>query len=68
MNLAATHNTPATRTKVQPTMRVEFLDPKTGNIITRFVVVSNKMDLRSLNKLIVWAANHSVELRLHPAN
>ena len=66
MNLAATHNTPASPIKVKPVVKVEFLDPANGKLVTRFVNLATPPDVRSLNRLMIWAAHKEVELRIRP--
>lgn len=64
MNLAATHETQASPKKAKPIAKVEFFDPDSGKLVTRFVDLSNPPDSRALHRLMIWATHKNVELRI----
>lgn len=67
MNQLATHDKLATPVRDKPRANVEFIDPKDGKLVSRSVILSVKTDLSNLNRLMIWAAHHSVELRIRPS-
>lgn len=68
MNLIVNHEKQAIPTRPKPEIKAEFFDPQNGKLVSRFVDLSVKTDLHHLNRLMIWAANNQVELRIRPVH